>query len=64
VDVKRVLSSASWDDEDVLRETIHRLLSIVHKVTTPGLERRSFLVESAALLDLACRRAHHLTLSS
>jgi hypothetical protein len=52
VDVKRVLSSASWDDEDILREAFHRLPNIGHKGTTPSLECLSFLVESAALSDL------------
>jgi hypothetical protein len=33
-------------------------------VTTPGLERRSFLVESAALSDLFLQEGNYLTRSS
>jgi hypothetical protein len=64
VDVKRVLRSASSDYVDVLKGTIHRLPSTVHKVTTPDLGRLPFLVEDAVLSDLVYTRGKYLTLRS
>jgi len=64
VDVKRVLLSASWDDEDALRETIHRLPNIDHRVTTLGLGYLSFLVENAVLSIYFCEEGNYLTRSS
>jgi len=64
VDVKRVLSSASWDWGNILREMIRRLPSIVRKGTKPGLECLSFPVGMADLSDLVFTRGKYFTLSS